>query len=162
MIRNAWHIAGGEGAAANSANRRVLVTSTDGSQKVETITNDLGLKAEDKEGMVARLRAQGVNAANIELYGGMEMEESREEKEKRLPQEAQIHADQLRQAALQSFNKQDYSGAMENFEELLAVLQSFLAQPEGMPTHPEVDKATKSIRLCGKKLAAQNRQKGKV
>ena len=72
MIRNAWHIAGGEGAAANSANRRVLVTSTDGSQKVETITNDLGLKAEDKEGMVARLRAQGVNAANIELYGGMD------------------------------------------------------------------------------------------
>eukprot|EP00595_Chromulina_sp_UTEXLB2642_P002354 CAMPEP_0196767968 /NCGR_PEP_ID=MMETSP1095-20130614/42183_1 /TAXON_ID=96789 ORGANISM="Chromulina nebulosa, Strain UTEXLB2642" /NCGR_SAMPLE_ID=MMETSP1095 /ASSEMBLY_ACC=CAM_ASM_000446 /LENGTH=108 /DNA_ID=CAMNT_0042136885 /DNA_START=915 /DNA_END=1238 /DNA_ORIENTATION=- len=26
MMRNAWHIAGGEGAAANSSNRRVLVT----------------------------------------------------------------------------------------------------------------------------------------
>ena len=161
MIRNAWHIAGGDGAAANSANRRVLVTSTDGNQKVETINNDLGLKADDKEGMVARLRAQGVNAANIELYGGMEMEESREEKEKNLPQDAQNHVNELRQSALQNFNKQDYSAAMENFEELLAVLQSFLTQPEGMPLHPEVDKAMKSIRLCEKKLAAQNRQKAK-
>ena len=39
---------------------------------MEAITNDLGLKVDDKEGMVARLRAQGVNAANVELYGGMD------------------------------------------------------------------------------------------
>ena len=39
--RNAWHISGGEGAAANSANRRVLVTRPDGSQYVEEIKNDL-------------------------------------------------------------------------------------------------------------------------
>ena len=69
MIRNAWHIAGGEGAAANSANRRVLVTRADGSQKVEAIKSDLGLKADDKEGMVARLRAQGANAANRHVGG---------------------------------------------------------------------------------------------
>jgi hypothetical protein len=161
MIRNAWHIAGGEGAAANSANRRVLVTGADGSQKVEAITNDLGLKADDKEGMVARLRAQGVNAANIELYGGMEMEESREDGEKSIPPEAQGHVDQLRQTALQNFNKQDYSGAMQAFEELLAILQSYLAQPEGLAPHPDVSKAMKSMRLCEKKLAAQNRQKAK-
>jgi hypothetical protein len=32
MIRNAWHISGGTGSAANSANRRVLVTRADGSR----------------------------------------------------------------------------------------------------------------------------------
>jgi hypothetical protein len=69
MIRNAWHISGGEGAAANSANRRVLVTRADGSQSVEEIKNDLGLKANDKAGMMARLKAQGVDAGSIALYG---------------------------------------------------------------------------------------------
>ena len=74
MIRNAWRISGGEGAAANSANRRVLVTDKDGRQRVEEIKNDLGLKAGDKAGMLARLKAQGVDAAHIELYGGLEDE----------------------------------------------------------------------------------------
>ena len=72
MIRNAWHISGGEGAAANSANRRVLVTAADGSQSVQEIRDDLGLKADDKAGMMARLRAQGVNAANVSLFDGDE------------------------------------------------------------------------------------------
>ena len=34
MIRNGWHISGGEGQAANTANTRVLVTNDDGSQEV--------------------------------------------------------------------------------------------------------------------------------
>ena len=69
MIRNAWHISGGEGAAANSANRRVLVTRADGSEYVEEIQNDLGLRADDKAGMMERLRAQGViNATGISTY----------------------------------------------------------------------------------------------
>jgi len=62
MIRNAWHISGGTGWAANSANRRVLVTAADGSQSVQEIQNDLGLKSDDKAGMIARLRVQ-VNLA---------------------------------------------------------------------------------------------------
>jgi calcyphosin len=70
MIRNAWHISGGEGWAANSANRRVLVTDSDGNQSVQEIREDLGLKADDKAGMMARLRAQGTNASNISLFGG--------------------------------------------------------------------------------------------
>jgi len=69
MIRNAWHISGGEGVAANSANRRVLVTRADGSQYVEEIKNDLGLRSDDRTGMMARLQAQGVTAANVALYG---------------------------------------------------------------------------------------------
>jgi Ca2+-binding EF-hand superfamily protein len=72
MVRNAWHISGGEGEAANTANRRVLVTRADGSQYVEEVKNDLGLAAKDKDGTLARLQKQGVNAANIDFYGGME------------------------------------------------------------------------------------------
>eukprot|EP01036_Dinobryon_divergens_P032461 gene32461-42053_t len=74
MIRNAWHISGGEGAAANSANRRVLVTRADGSEYVEEIKNDLGLRADDKAGMMDRLRAQGVtNATSLSTtYGNVE------------------------------------------------------------------------------------------
>ena len=37
MIRNAWHISGGEGWCANTSNRRVLVTHTDGRQTVEEV-----------------------------------------------------------------------------------------------------------------------------
>lgn len=70
MIRNAWHLSGGEGACAGSANKHVLVTNADGSQSVVEIKNDFGLKADDKKGMVARLRAQGVEAASIELSSG--------------------------------------------------------------------------------------------
>lgn len=70
MIRNAWHISGGQGAAANTANRRVLVTHADGSQSVEEIKNDLGLKSDDKQGMMSRLRAQGVDANNVGLTYG--------------------------------------------------------------------------------------------
>jgi hypothetical protein len=70
MIRNAWHISGGSGAAANSSNRRVLVTRSDGSQYVEEIKNDLGLKANDKEGMMNRLKSQGVEASSISLFDG--------------------------------------------------------------------------------------------
>ena len=68
--RNPWHISGGEGQAANSAKRRVLGTRADGSQSGEEIKNDLGLKADDKAGMMARLKAQGVDASKVELYGG--------------------------------------------------------------------------------------------
>jgi calcyphosin len=44
MIRNAYHISGGEGQAANSANLRVLVSHCDGRQIVEEIKNDLGVR----------------------------------------------------------------------------------------------------------------------
>jgi calcyphosin len=72
MMRNAWHITGGEGAAANSSNKRVLVTHSDGSQSVVTIENDLGLKANDIQGMMQRLRAQGVDVIAISTSGDTE------------------------------------------------------------------------------------------
>ena len=58
MIRNAWHISGGEGWCQNTTCRRVLVTHTDGRQTVEEIKNDLGIAADDKAAMIARLVEQ--------------------------------------------------------------------------------------------------------
>lgn len=70
MIRNAWHISGGEGWCANSTCRRVLVTHADGRQTVEEIKNDLGLDAKDKDGMIARLKEQGItDITGIDLFG---------------------------------------------------------------------------------------------
>ena len=69
MIRNAWHISGGEGWCGNTTNRRVLVTHADGHQSVEEIKNDLGLQANDKKGMVQRLKAQGLQMASINTNG---------------------------------------------------------------------------------------------
>eukprot|EP00605_Chrysophyceae_sp_TOSAG23-4_P001099 GSChrysophyteH1.ASY1.ANO1.1205.1 assembled CDS len=75
MIRNAWRIAGGEGYAANTANLRVLVTDKDGKQKVATVEKELGLKQGDREEIRKRLMAQGVDASNVELYGGIDTRE---------------------------------------------------------------------------------------
>ena len=69
MIRNAWHISGGTGAAANSANRRVLVTKDDGSQEVQEIRNDLGIKYNDKKALTQAVRKQDAHAATINLFG---------------------------------------------------------------------------------------------
>ena len=70
MIRNTWHISGGTGWCANSANRRVLVTHSDGSQSVEEITHDLGVKADDKDEMVKRLKAQGIDVSGVSIAYG--------------------------------------------------------------------------------------------
>ena len=61
MMRNAWHISGGEGWCANSSNRRVLVSHADGHQSVEEVKNDLGIAADNKTAIEANLRAQGIN-----------------------------------------------------------------------------------------------------
>jgi len=69
MIRNAWHISGGEGAAQNTSCRRVLVTYKDGHQTIEEIKNDLGIRADDKEKMKKALEAQGCkDIVKIDLY----------------------------------------------------------------------------------------------
>eukprot|EP01062_Namystynia_karyoxenos_P083309 TRINITY_DN956_c0_g1_i5.p1 TRINITY_DN956_c0_g1~~TRINITY_DN956_c0_g1_i5.p1 ORF type:complete len:413 (+),score=142.93 TRINITY_DN956_c0_g1_i5:112-1350(+) len=70
MVRNAWHISGGCGAAANTSCRRVLVVHTNGRQSVEEIKNDLGIGPTDIDKMIANLRAQGINdISRIELKG---------------------------------------------------------------------------------------------
>jgi hypothetical protein len=72
MIRNAWRIAGGEGVAANTANRRVLVTDKHGNQRVETVNQELGMNKKDMNDIKNRLAKQGVDAANVDLYGGLD------------------------------------------------------------------------------------------
>jgi Ca2+-binding EF-hand superfamily protein len=61
MIRNAWHLHGGEGAAANTSNLRVLVLHHDGSQTIETVQNDLGIRRGDTEKIIYRLKQQGIS-----------------------------------------------------------------------------------------------------
>jgi Ca2+-binding EF-hand superfamily protein len=73
MIRNAWHMSGGVGAAENSANRRVLVTHADGTQEVVEIKNDLGLEAGDTAGLLQRLSLQGVHASQVTTSSGLDL-----------------------------------------------------------------------------------------
>merc|ERR1711957_543643 len=63
MIRNAWHLSGGEGQCANTSNARLLVTFEDGSQDVVALEDDLGLDLKDAHAVKARLEAQGVMGA---------------------------------------------------------------------------------------------------
>jgi len=60
MIRNAWHIAGGEGWCANTSNLRVMVEHHDGKQEVIGITSDLGLDKKDYGALLRALTNQGV------------------------------------------------------------------------------------------------------
>jgi Ca2+-binding EF-hand superfamily protein len=69
MIRNAWHISGGTGAAANSANARVLVTYDDGTQGVEEVKNDLGMRRGDTQDALERLKAQGASHVSSVSFG---------------------------------------------------------------------------------------------
>ena len=59
MLRNSWHISGGEGSARNTSCMRVLVKFLDGRQQVIEIKNDLRLKSNDVEGIKERLKTQG-------------------------------------------------------------------------------------------------------
>lgn len=70
MMRNAWHLSGGEGWCENSSCRRVLVTHTDGRQTVEEIKDDLGISETDTAAMLANLASQGIlDVSSIELKG---------------------------------------------------------------------------------------------
>jgi Ca2+-binding EF-hand superfamily protein len=69
MIRNAWHISGGEGQFANTTCRRVLVNHTDGRQTVEEIKDDFGMDTYDIAAMKANLEAQGMSVKSIDLNG---------------------------------------------------------------------------------------------
>lgn len=113
MIRNAWHISGGKGHCANSSNRRVLVTRPDGSRVVEEIQNDLGLKADDKQGMVSRLRKQGVSVSSVELFSGEDSTEKVELSKEELAKKnsagsAVLHARKVNKAKVLNKQKQGH------------------------------------------------------
>jgi len=76
MIRNAWHLSGGEGWCANTSNLRVLVTLADGRQTVEEVQNDLGLDKTNKREIIRRLRQQGIQAMNVDTMGSTDEDSS--------------------------------------------------------------------------------------
>jgi len=68
MVRNAWHIPGGEGWCANTSNLRVLVTFKDGHQEIVALESDAGLDKFDTSALKERLNKQGVrNIVNCEV-----------------------------------------------------------------------------------------------
>uniref|UniRef100_A0A6U7ZZX4 EF-hand domain-containing protein n=1 Tax=Eutreptiella gymnastica TaxID=73025 RepID=A0A6U7ZZX4_9EUGL len=69
MMRNAWHMSGGEGVCANTSCRRVLVLHSDGRNTVEEIKDDLGITADQIDRMEDNLRKQGIkDIKKIQLY----------------------------------------------------------------------------------------------
>ena len=102
MIRNAWHISGGEGQAANTANRRVLATRSDGSQYVQEIKNDLGLRRGDKDGAMNRLKAQGVDVSDVSQYG---ISDSTQQAVKLRPEAASVVSRLRNQAVANRINR---------------------------------------------------------
>jgi hypothetical protein len=60
MIRNAWHMSGGEGAAKCTSCRHVLVTHKDGREETCELENDLGIGPKEIGKMRAKLTSQGV------------------------------------------------------------------------------------------------------
>eukprot|EP00668_Euglena_longa_P004661 GGOE01005443.1.p1 GENE.GGOE01005443.1~~GGOE01005443.1.p1 ORF type:complete len:557 (-),score=172.94 GGOE01005443.1:244-1779(-) len=70
MVRNAWHISGGEGQCENTTCHRVLVTHFDGRQTVEEVKNDLGIGPNDIPAMRTALASQGIHdIREIKLTG---------------------------------------------------------------------------------------------
>jgi len=70
MMRNAWHLSGGEGWCENTSCKRVLVVHDDDSQEVVELKNDLGLDPKDTAKVIAKLTAQGVkNIKRVEISG---------------------------------------------------------------------------------------------
>jgi len=80
MIRNAWHISGGEGQFANTTCLRVLVTHNDGRQTVEEVKNDFGLDKSNVAAIKAALEAQGVDVKSIDINGSSSGETPAESK----------------------------------------------------------------------------------
>ena len=61
FFSNGWHIAGGEGLAANTVNKRVYMRGADGKQKYVTVENDLGMGGDYAEVM------DRINLVNIDM-----------------------------------------------------------------------------------------------
>ncbi len=72
MMRNVWHISGGEGVCANTSNIRVLVSFVDGNQVVREVQGDLGVKRTDLARIKALLEAQGLrDIVKVDIGGAV-------------------------------------------------------------------------------------------
>jgi len=72
LIRNAWHIPGGQGCAENTSNKRLLVTFAGGEQKVVEVEDDLGLDVKNRAAVLHQLKKQGLkNIVSYKLSGSL-------------------------------------------------------------------------------------------
>eukprot|EP01059_Diplonema_ambulator_P030522 TRINITY_DN524_c0_g4_i1.p1 TRINITY_DN524_c0_g4~~TRINITY_DN524_c0_g4_i1.p1 ORF type:complete len:439 (+),score=113.00 TRINITY_DN524_c0_g4_i1:501-1817(+) len=63
MIRNTWHLSGGQGSAMNTSCLRVRVTHKNGQQTIEEVKNDLGIQKTDMDAIRKNLADQGITSA---------------------------------------------------------------------------------------------------
>ncbi|KAG2498075.1 hypothetical protein HYH03_003835 [Edaphochlamys debaryana] len=72
MMRNVWHVSGGEGWCANTTCKRVLVVLEDDAQKVIELTDDFDVDVKDLAAVKAKLAEQGITGIkSVALYGDM-------------------------------------------------------------------------------------------
>ena len=92
MMRNAWHISGGQGQCANTTNRRVLVTHKDGRQSVEEVENDLWIDRTNSEEIQRRLRSKGINpVGEVGFFHASETSKNRGRNSRRSGNESTIN-----------------------------------------------------------------------
>ncbi|GIL92486.1 hypothetical protein Vretimale_19342 [Volvox reticuliferus] len=73
MMRNVWHVSGGEGWCANTTCKRVLVVFDDEKQKVVEVTDDFDVDVKDLAAVKAKLTEQGLTGIKaVALYGDMD------------------------------------------------------------------------------------------
>eukprot|EP00811_Abedinium_folium_P033808 NODE_6743_length_1642_cov_20.211221.p1 GENE.NODE_6743_length_1642_cov_20.211221~~NODE_6743_length_1642_cov_20.211221.p1 ORF type:complete len:361 (-),score=143.09 NODE_6743_length_1642_cov_20.211221:462-1544(-) len=69
MMRNAWHMSGGQGQSQCTSCLHVLVVHRDDSETVEELMNDLGLDKDNRREIFQRLIAQGItDIKDVKLY----------------------------------------------------------------------------------------------
>ena len=148
MMRNAWHISGGEGWCANTSNKRVLVTHADGSQTVEEIKHDLGLKAGDKAGIMARLAAQGVDVSGATVNGRGNTDGAKDRQDRQLLELQQRAAEMgLGEGGASARSRASGSGAPPKALSLAAALaQSAGSGGGGSGSGPVVSSSSSSSR----------------
>lgn len=63
LLYKTWHLKGGEAMAVTGRCKRVLVIHTNGTQTIEPVINDAGLRADEVGKIIDRLRRQGITTA---------------------------------------------------------------------------------------------------
>ncbi|GLC50852.1 hypothetical protein PLESTB_000438900 [Pleodorina starrii] len=72
LMRNVWHVSGGEGWCANTTCKRVLVVFEDDAQKVIELTDDFDVDVKDLAAVKTKLAEQGIkDIKSVALYGDM-------------------------------------------------------------------------------------------
>jgi len=117
---------------------------------VQEVQKDLGLRQDDKAGMVARLRAQGVQATDIDTTGFTQSKGDNKPVKvtPEMIKEVNEEVSELRKEAFKLYAAHKYAEAEQMFNMIKTLLQS--VHPSKM--HPEVFQNQKSIDMCRQKM----------